>query len=285
MAEASQVGVDTDNNFVGFSSRLDPSNLKPGFAQSSNNMRLQRGIAQPRKGCERMSDDTLNQNLQFGSGYYVNSAGEDNVVMIFHDGIVLYNTQRNTFSQKYTFPAGRFCPIGKITSQTYDRGTYIVAPITIPPSIPVTHYISFAVVPTTIGVNIGDKLTIGFTSLDANLIYVNFNVINVTNDRIVFYDSVSNPYPIGINSVISLTVNSFSFEPEIVQALDNLYIFRGQAGEKITATVSNPQIQNNATVTVTVTTTTPHGLRVGSEFNLIDTITPYQHPYFHKNFI
>ena len=277
MPEDSQITVDSDNNFIGFSSRLDPSNLKPGFSQSSKNMRLQRGTAQPRKGCERLTDDALNSNMQSGSGYYVNAAGQDNVVMMFTDGIILYNTQTNTFSQKYTFPAGRYLPIGQTTKQTYDVGTYRVGAA--------TRNTAFAIVPTTIGVNIGDQITIGFTSIGAELNYQNFTVLNVTNNNIVFYDNLINPFPFYLTLNISLTVNSFSFEPEIVQALDKLYIFRGQAGPKITATLSNPQISNGATVTVTVTTATAHGLRVGSEVNIIDTTTPYQHAYFHKNFI
>lgn len=275
MPEDSQIAVDSDNNFVGFSSRLDPSNLKPGFSQSSKNMRLQRGIAQPRKGCERLTDDALNSNMQFGSGYYVNAAGQDNVVMMFTDGIILYNTQTNTFSQKYTFPAGRFLPIGQTTKQTYSVSTYTVGPV--------THYTGFAIVPTTIGINIGDQIKIGFTTTDAALTYRSFTVKSLTNNNIVFYDETSNPFPFYFNFNISLTVNSFSFEPEMVQALNNLYIFRGTAGPKITATLSNPSVNQGDTVTVTMTTATPHGLRVGSEVSIVDTTTPYTHAYFHKN--
>ena len=101
MAQGDQIGVESDNNFIGFASRLDPSNLKPGYSQSSKNMRLQRGTAQPRKGCERLTDDSLNTKWQSGSGYYVNAAGQDNVVLLFATGIVLYNTQTNTLSQQY----------------------------------------------------------------------------------------------------------------------------------------------------------------------------------------
>jgi hypothetical protein len=286
MADNNQIGVESDNNFVGFNSRLDPSNLPPGYSQSSKNMRLQRGIAQPRKGCERMTDDTLNTNMQSGSGYYVNSAGQDNVVMLFSDGMVLYNTQTNTFSQKYTFPAGRFLPIGQTTKQTYGTGTYIEYPVTIPPSPPITHYTGFAIVPTTIGINIGDQITVGFTTTNAVLSYIDFTVKNVTNNNIVFYDEPFNPFPFYFNLNISLNVNSFSFEPQIVQALDNLYIFRGQAGPKITATITNPVIPANGTVTITVNTVTPHGLRIGSEVNVVDTSPyPYTHGYWHKNVI
>ena len=151
MPEDSQIGVENDNNFIGFSSRLDPSNLKPGFSQSSNNMRLQRGTAQPRKGCERITDDVLNSNMQSGSGYYVNSAGQDNIVMMFTDGIILYNTQANTFSQKYTFPTGRYLPIGNITAQTS-----VVAQLLLP-----TRYVAYLNLQTSIGIAIGDTILVG----------------------------------------------------------------------------------------------------------------------------
>ena len=279
MAEDAQIVVDSDNNFIGFASRLDPSNLKPGYSQSSRNMRLQRGTAQPRKGCARLTSDDLNSNMQSGSGYYVNAAGQDNVVMMFHDGIILYNTQTNIFSlTKYTFPAGRYLPIGQTTKQTYSVSTYTVGPV--------THYTAFAIVPTTIGINIGDQITIGFTTTAAQLTYIDFTVKNLTDNNIVFYDETSNPFPFWFNFNISLIVNSFSFEPEMVQALDKLYIFRGQAGPEIVATLSNPSVSNGNTVTVTMTTATPHGLRVGSEVNIIDTSTyPYAHAYWYKNVI
>lgn len=278
MAGTNQIGVESDNNFVGFNSRLDPSNLPPGYSQSSKNMRLQRGIAQPRKGCERMTDDSLNANCQSGSGYYVNSVGQDNVVMLFSDGMVLYNTQTNTFSQKYTFPAGRYLPVGQVTKQTYGTSSTPVGPATL--------YSAFLNVPTTIGFNVGDKITIGFTNPNtAELDYSDFTILKLSDNKITFYESYSNSFPTFATSSTSLIVQSFSFSPAIVQALDNLYIFRGDAGTKITATLSNPVSTTGSTVTVTMTTATPHGLRVGSEVNIIDTTTPYQHDYFHKNVI
>lgn len=278
MPEDSQITVDSDNNFIGFSSRLDPSNLKPGFSQSSKNMRLQRGTAQPRKGCERLTDDALNSNMQSGSGYYVNAAGQDNVVMMFTDGIILYNTQTNTFSQKYTFPAGRYLPIGVQTTQQLGSQVVIGGPFA---------YIAFVTVQATIGIQIGDKFTLGLTSaINGQIIYTEETVLSVTDSRIIFYQSNTTAFPIlNYTSNCNLILKQFSFEPEMVQALNNLYIFRGQAGPEIVATVSNPVISNGATVTVTVTTATAHGLRVGSEVNIIDTTTPYQHAYFHKNFI
>ena len=161
MPEDSQIGVESDNNFIGFSSRLDPSNLKPGFSQASNNMRLQRGSAQPRKGCERLTDDTLNTRLQSGSGYYINAAGQDNIVMLFTDSMILYNTQTGTFSPPYTFPAGRYLPIGTLTSQT----DFLVSDI-----IGSTHT-RWLSVPTTVGLKVGDKVKIGYSLDSPNITY------------------------------------------------------------------------------------------------------------------
>lgn len=278
MPEDSQIGVENDDNFIGFSSRLDPSNLKPGFSQSSKNMRLQRGAAQPRKGCERITDDSFNLNMQSGSGYYVNSAGQDNVVMMFTDGIILYNTQTGTFTTKYTFPAGRYLPIGQQTAQQLGSQTIPGGPFT---------YIAFVVVQTTIGIKIGDKFTLGLTSaINGQIIYTEETVLDVTNGRIIFYQSNTTAFPIvNYTSNCNLILKQFSFEPEMVQALNNLYIFRGQAGVKITATLTNPQILNGATATVTITTAIAHELRVGSEVNIIDLTTPYQHEYFHANVV
>ena len=276
MPEDSQIGVESDNNFIGFSSRLDPSNLQPGFSQSSRNMRLQRGSAQPRKGCERMTDDTINDNWQSGSGYYVNSAGQDNVVMVFNDGMVLYNTKLNTVSQRYTFPAGRYCPFGQVTYHQFFTDTLYYP----------TRYIAYIYVESTIGLSVGNEITIGFVNGTFGYIqYTNYTILSLTNERIVFYESLTTPFVFAnfASRDVTLIIKSFSFTPEIVQALDKLYIFRGQAGPEIVATLSNPSVNNGNTVTVTMTTATPHGLRVGSEVNIIRTGSG--HAYWYKNVI
>jgi hypothetical protein len=275
MPEDSQIGVESDNNFIGFSSRLDPSNLKPGFSQSSNNMRLQRGTAQPRKGCERMTDDTLNSRLQSGSGYYVNAAGQDNIVMLFTDSMILYNTQTGIFSVPYTFPAGRYLPIGTLTSQT----DFLVSDI-----IGGTHtrWLSVA---TTVGLKVGNKVKIGYSLDSPNITYTEHEIVLLTATQI-FYEIGEPGYLGNETRQVSVLISSFSFDSEIVQALNNLYIFRGTVGPLISATISNPAIANNATATVTVNTATPHGLFVGAEVNIIDLNTPpNQHKYFHKNVI
>ena len=52
----SPVQRDGDNGFIGFASRLNPLTLPAGMLQDSVNMRLDRGVAQTRKGAKRLAD-------------------------------------------------------------------------------------------------------------------------------------------------------------------------------------------------------------------------------------
>jgi hypothetical protein len=56
MALESPVQRDGDNGFLGFASRLNPLTLPAGMLQDSVNMRLDRGVAQTRKGSKRLTD-------------------------------------------------------------------------------------------------------------------------------------------------------------------------------------------------------------------------------------
>lgn len=88
--------TDGDDMFVGFASRLDPGNLKPTMLQSSFNMRLQRGIAQPRKGTKRLSNNALNSFSMVGSGIYLDSQNRDNVVQVFTDRMYIFTPPQGT---------------------------------------------------------------------------------------------------------------------------------------------------------------------------------------------
>jgi hypothetical protein len=49
--------IEGDPGFIGMASRLNPVNLPPGLCQLVENMRLDRGVAQTRKGAKRMADN------------------------------------------------------------------------------------------------------------------------------------------------------------------------------------------------------------------------------------
>lgn len=48
--------VEGDAGFIGMASRLNPLQLQPGMVQYCENMRLDRGVAQTRKGAKRLGD-------------------------------------------------------------------------------------------------------------------------------------------------------------------------------------------------------------------------------------
>lgn len=165
---ASQILTEGDNNFIGVNSRLDPGNLQPGYVQASQNMRLQRGTAQPRKGTKRLTDQSLNSLTMVGSGLYVNSSGQDNIVLVFTDRMYLYNTETQSLDGPKTFPAARDIDFGGVC--------------------------------------------------------------------------------------------------DVVQALDKLYIFRGQYDKtEFVSTITNSAISNGSTGIITVTTSVPHGYATGDE--------------------
>lgn len=170
-----QILTEGDTNFIGVNSRLDPGNLQPGYVQYSQNMRLQRGTAQPRKGTKRLTDQSLNSLTMVGSGLYVNSSGQDNIVMVFTDRIHLYNTETQSLSGAKTFPTGRDIDFGGVC--------------------------------------------------------------------------------------------------DVVQALDKLYIFRGQYDRTIySSTITNSSITNGSTGTITVTTASAHGYSTGDEVTVLHTV-------------
>ena len=57
MALENPVQRDGDAGFLGYASRLNPLTLPAGMLQDSVNMRLDRGVAQTRKGAKRLADD------------------------------------------------------------------------------------------------------------------------------------------------------------------------------------------------------------------------------------
>jgi hypothetical protein len=115
---AQEAQAEGDDMFLGFASRLDPANLQPGILQASFNTRLQRGIAQPRKGTKRLTETELIGLTMVGSGLYVDAAGHDNIVMVFTDRMYLYKPAQGQDIEvlygPYDFPPDRVIQEGGI---------------------------------------------------------------------------------------------------------------------------------------------------------------------------
>ena len=200
-----ELQAEGDDMFIGFASRLDPANLKPGMLQASFNARLQRGIAQPRKGTKRLTENDLLLLTMVGSGLYVGDGGSDNIVLVFTNSMYLYRPAQGLdpedLSGPYYFPANRTIAAGGICDVVtalnkvyifrgkYDETTYAATASN--PSIPAggTGIITI----TTVGNH-------GYSSLD-----------EVTIGRTVGNDgpgqAVANSYVITVTGL-----NTFTFE-------------------------------------------------------------------------
>jgi len=176
---AEELQAEGDDMFIGFASRLDPANLKPGMLQASFNTRLQRGIAQPRKGTKRLTDNDLINLTMVGSGLYVDDAGHDNIVLVFTDRMYLYKPAQGSdpkdLSQAFLFPANRTIAVGGICDVVtalnkvyifrgkYDKTTFATTQSNASIAIGATGTITVTT-PTNHGYSNNDEVTIGYTS-------------------------------------------------------------------------------------------------------------------------
>lgn len=115
---ATEISAESDEMYVGFASRIDPANLQPNYLQFSQNMRLQRGVAQPRKGTKRLTDASLNSQTMVGEGLWIDAEGRDNFVLVFTNRFYLYRPEQGAspeyLSPAYTFPTGRLIASGGV---------------------------------------------------------------------------------------------------------------------------------------------------------------------------
>lgn len=103
---ANEYQKDGDIAFVGLNSRDNPSALPQGIVSQSQNFRLDRGVATVRKGLQRKTIGALIGQTVYGVGTYINSTGQEIIVLVVTDGLYSYNPQAETLSAKVSFPAG-----------------------------------------------------------------------------------------------------------------------------------------------------------------------------------
>lgn len=89
MALSDQVIRDGDQGFIGFASRLNPLTLPAGMLQLSENMRLDRGVAQTRKGAKRMADGISIASAPLTVPFVLNPAPNEPIVRSVYTGGVL----------------------------------------------------------------------------------------------------------------------------------------------------------------------------------------------------
>jgi len=100
---------DGDAGFIGFASRLNPLTLPAGMLQDSVNMRLDRGVAQTRKGSKRLTDNVGTTSSPLTLNFILNDASPPVVRDSYDGGLYaagVYASQNYQNANEYIVLAG-----------------------------------------------------------------------------------------------------------------------------------------------------------------------------------
>lgn len=97
---------DGDIKFIGLDSRDNPASLPQGVVSRSENFRLDRGVATVRKGLQRKTAFALVGQTVYGSGAYIDTTGQEILIIVVTNGLYTYNPQTEALSSKINFPVG-----------------------------------------------------------------------------------------------------------------------------------------------------------------------------------
>ena len=106
MPLSNAIEVDGETGFVGIASRENPTAITPGYVQSAQNIRFDRGVAATRKGSKRLTDGDAVGETIFVSGAYSGTDGIDKIVLDGGSAIYVYDTDTET-TTTVNFPTGR----------------------------------------------------------------------------------------------------------------------------------------------------------------------------------
>ena len=99
--------VEGENGFIGMQSRNNPLELKAGYVQLSQNMRLDRGTAAVRLGLKRLtSGASIGVNI-YGASTFSTSTGTEYIILLTGSGLFSYNTSTLSIGSIINYPTGR----------------------------------------------------------------------------------------------------------------------------------------------------------------------------------
>ena len=234
MADGNTYQKDGDTGFIGLNSRDNPSSLPQGFVSESINYRLDRGVASARKGLERKTVGSIIGKVIYGSTTYIDSVGQEIIVMITERDLWYYNPQSEVLSLAVPFPT-------RVTGGTFTSATIGTAP---------NEQTQITVTKTAHGYSSGNSLSIETSNINYNGVYT----ITVTNANVFTYV---------VPTLLVLTTGTCNMSIEyintsdgcdVVQAMDNVFITRGY---------SKRPLKWNMGVALTVL---PSGAGAGHEF-------------------
>jgi hypothetical protein len=273
MGLESPVQRDGDGGFVGFASRLNPLTLRGGFLQDSLNMRLDRGVAQTRKGSRRLTDSvgTTNAPLTLDA-----QLGTDKSVT---------SLTRNTGTATATSSAHGFSTGDQINIRGADQaaynGDFIVTvvdansftyPVSGSPTTPATGTIVANNGPEVRSTYTGGLYAAGFFASKNYDNAAEYIVLAGSEQAYLWKEDltvVTKSYPAAPDERIEGTDTV-----SIVQAFDRLYILRdaaraGDYAEKLTNASGITVSSTTATVNVTA-----HGYPEGATVRIEGSTTP-----------
>ena len=201
---ANEYQKDGDIGFVGLNSRDNPSSLPRGIVSKSQNFRLDRGVAQARKGLQRKTVGTIVGQTIYGTGTYIQPNGQEIIVLVVANGLYTYNPQTETLSAKIYFP-------NHITGKTFTSSDSITVTVN-----SVAHGLL-------VGASVYVEASqVGYTGL--------FVITSVTADSFTYsMPAVASHGAIGLGSC-SYSASELITTPDgcdVCNAMDKIFISRG----------------------------------------------------------
>jgi len=102
---AFQPALAGDKAFIGLNSRENPISIPDGYLSKAENVRMDRGMLSFRKGLERLTEGGLIGQTIYGSGSYINTSGQEIIIILLTDRLYTYNPDTSTLSAAINYPA------------------------------------------------------------------------------------------------------------------------------------------------------------------------------------
>lgn len=274
MALESPVQRDGDNGFIGFASRLNPLTLPAGMLQDSVNMRLDRGVAQTRKGSKRLTDTIGTTGAPLTLDF---TLGTDRTVT----SITRASTTATVTATAHGFTTGDQVNIRGAAETDYN-GDFIV---TVTDANTFTYTVSGSPATPATGTIIANNGPEVRDSYEGGLyaagVFASQNYDNANEYIVLAGSDTATLYRQGQSPVLKTYPTSPAEKIEgtdtisVVQAFDRLYILR-EADRSVTGWEQKLTTASGITVSTTTATinVTAHGYPEGARVRIEGSTTP-----------
>jgi hypothetical protein len=278
MALESPVQRDGDAGFLGFASRLNPLTLPAGMLQDSVNMRLDRGVAQTRKGSKRLTDTIGTTGAPLTLDF---TLGTDKTVT----SITRASTTATVTATAHGFATGDQVNIRGAVQTDYN-GDFLITLDSIDPTNKFTYTVSGSPATPATGTIIANNGPEVRDSYDGGLyaagVFASQNYDNANEFIVLAGSDSATLYRQGQSPVVKTYPTSPPEKIEgtdtvsVVQAFDRLYILR-EADRSVTGweqKLTDAGGVGVSSATATVSFASAHGYPVGARVRIEGSTTP-----------